>query len=429
MSLLRLSSPLPSDHRRIEIPSGLPGTAATIGYMKKAVRQDREKFRRGLVEHGKRDFRIRQVLGKIIEDCDQKDYYCYAKAVHDFVKFKIKYVHDPVDVELVESPWHILQSGIADCDSKCGLEGAFYECMGMPYQFVTVKGIPGSNEFSHVYGRVKVPGRGWIATDTTMPNKPFGWEPKGLPEKTWDMTPMEEENETNMNALICDSGMSGGVVDMQQEIIPLSGNPVYLGEMSGATEEATISGVVDGSTYRALRAAKDRSNDLAVKVGSILNAANQITNSDERAKAMAQYTRAQAAVTAERTALQNAIEKYNELARLIQTYSNQTYKPQLMGLGNPIIVLAGIAVVATAALAFQVAMSAYQNNSGNAVNIVAEGLRYVASSKGIDVQAVGLDPMALFQSSSKLQSSIGLYAMIGGGLILGVLLIKKMKAF
>jgi len=415
--LSMIGASLPPDHVTEEIPYGVRGTEATIEKMRLLARK------------GKRSARFREALGTILEQCEQKDYKCYAKAVHDFCTYEIKYVHDPVDVEYIESPEHVLRARIADCDSKCILFAALCENMGMPVEFVTVKGNPNSNEFSHVYCRVKIPGHGWIASDTTMPNKPFGWEPKGLPEKRW---PLESKGETsNMNALICDSGMSGGVMDMQQEIIPLSGvggNPAYLGAMGDA--DSIYDAIVAGSTYRELRAAKDKSNQQSIQAGAILNAANQISDPSARATAMQKYTEAQSAVTAARNNLYDAIASYNSIAQTIQTGTLGLVKPPQLA-GIPLI-LAGIAV---AVLAFEKIMAAWRNTDGVAIQklseanaYIAEQSRYIASGKGIDVQNVGLDPMAVFKASGKTKDTLVTIGLIGGVVLLGSLFIRKLKS-
>jgi len=173
--LRSLSSPLPANHVRTWIPGGYLGTAATISKM------------RDLVTQGKRDFRVRKALGRIVRGCPSKDYHCYAKAIHAFCRDEIRYVFDPQNVELVESPWSILESGIADCDSICVLAAALYEQAGFPTRFVTIKADGKKPDtFSHVFVEVKVPGKGWMGSDCTQPGRDFGWSPPAsYPRKEW----------------------------------------------------------------------------------------------------------------------------------------------------------------------------------------------------------------------------------------------------
>lgn len=183
-----LSASLPKNQSREYIPGGTPGTAATIGRM------------RDMVSHGKRDNRIRKLAGEIIAPCAPKDYQCYARAIWEFCTHKIKYAFDPVGVEYVESPWRIVENGIADCDSIVVLFASLCENIGLPVKFVTIKTDPNQpGEFTHVYCRVKVPRVGWIPADPTMPDKPFGWgPPRNYPEKEWPASndsPSEEFDE------------------------------------------------------------------------------------------------------------------------------------------------------------------------------------------------------------------------------------------
>lgn len=173
--LATLRNSLPSGHTRHNISGGNAGTAQTIARM------------RDLVTEGKRDFRVRTAVGKLIHSCPNKDYLCFVQAIHEFCTHKIKYVFDPNGVELIESPYKILESGIADCDSIVVLAAAMAESIGLPAKFVTIKADRGRpNDYSHVYLKVKVPRKGWVALDCTMPDKPFGWEPPfQLAHKDW----------------------------------------------------------------------------------------------------------------------------------------------------------------------------------------------------------------------------------------------------
>ncbi len=172
-----LPGSLPADHSRDWIPGGYLGTAATIARM------------REFVTEYKRNFEIRKLAAKIITNCQAKDYYCYAKALYEFCRDRIKYAYDPHMVELVESPLKILESGIADCDSICTLLASLNESIGLKTRFRTVKAdAKRPDDFSHVYCVVRVPQsrfssssvNGWITEDATLPDKVFGWEPKGM---------------------------------------------------------------------------------------------------------------------------------------------------------------------------------------------------------------------------------------------------------
>jgi len=173
--LTRLKYPLRSRSRRRNISFGPSGTAQTISAM-----QD-------LVTKGKRDHLVRNLAGKLVKKCAQKDYYCYAQQVHKYCRDEIHYAFDPAMVEYVESPRRLIEAGIGDCDSVVILFAALCENLGFPCRFVTIKSNPSTpEEFTHVYAEVKLPKHGWVASDPTMPGKAFGWAPPlQYPRKAW----------------------------------------------------------------------------------------------------------------------------------------------------------------------------------------------------------------------------------------------------
>lgn len=174
--LIPLAAALPSSHQRVLLTGSTnQQTADTISKM-----QD-------MVTLGKRQIEVRAVLQHLVFSCPPKDYYCYVKAAHEFCRDEIRYVFDPSGVELVESPARILQTRVADCDSIVMLMTTLCEQMGFPCRFVTIKADksrPG--DFTHVFCEVKIPGHGWVGSDPTQPDKPFGWEPgPEYPRKNW----------------------------------------------------------------------------------------------------------------------------------------------------------------------------------------------------------------------------------------------------
>lgn len=178
-SLPSLNGPLPSDHERRSIPPGKAGTAATIREMRR------------FVEKNKRNGRIKEYLYAMIGGCPQKDYLCYARSIYDWVVANTRYTWDPHNVEMVQDPFYVLSvTRVGDCDDMATLMAMLYEFIDLPARFVTVKAdaaAPG--EYSHVFTEVKVPGRGWLGADVTMPQKGFGWvPPPQYPRKTWPAT-------------------------------------------------------------------------------------------------------------------------------------------------------------------------------------------------------------------------------------------------
>lgn len=189
MFLSRLANHLPNDsssgrHTREWILGGKIGTAQTIRRM------------RDLVSEGKRDFRVRKVATQLCQQCRSKDYSCYARSIFEFCRDKIQYVFDPSGVELLESPYKILEAGAADCDSIVMLLAAMLESVGFPCEFVTIKAdVKRPDDYSHVFLRCKVTKVGWVDMDATMPNQPFGWgPPASYPRTFWPASNDQAEN-------------------------------------------------------------------------------------------------------------------------------------------------------------------------------------------------------------------------------------------
>lgn len=187
--LVKLPVDLPAGHRRVLIPSGVRGTAATLRLMQ------------GLVANKKRTIQTRIQIGKILNPengqrpCRPKDYFCYCKTLYEWVRDKILYVYDPHLVEFVESPDDLLTSRIGDCDSQDILLSAMYQSCGFQTQWVTIAAdATRPDEFSHVYVRVNIPKIGWVVADPTMPNKWFGWEADSyLTKRYWHGSADEKE--------------------------------------------------------------------------------------------------------------------------------------------------------------------------------------------------------------------------------------------
>ena len=185
MSLVTLPEALPAGVLREELTGdGYSITAQTIKRMA------------DMVTLGKREPKIRKLVGDLAFTCENKDYYCYAKAAHEFCRDQIRYSWDPSGVELIENPVRILETRVADCDSIVILMASICECAGMVCRFVTIKAdLQRPDEFSHVFLEVKIPKHGWVGSDPTQPSREFSWEPGPEYErKTWPASNDAPEN-------------------------------------------------------------------------------------------------------------------------------------------------------------------------------------------------------------------------------------------
>ncbi len=407
-SLTALPQDLPKDHRRFDIAEGDPGTAQTI-----------EKIR-SVVDQGKRDFRIRSLAIKILKDAgvQEKDYSGYAKAFHDYIRSHSLYVLDPVGIELIASADKTMQAGGGDCDCQVGFFCSLAESVGLPCRLLTIRADNAKpDEFSHIFSQVRIPGKGWITSDTTMPNG-FGWTPKGYEAKAWpashdDNSEYSEVTVSGMSMMECPAQ-----ADSMSGMFGMSG----MGKLSGSAEELSLSSVLDGSAYDELRAAKDDSDQRAIEAGQLLTDARSSGDSN----AVSAATQAIAAVGKERQSLSNAINAYSSLANNVQTYSYGAYKPaQLSGMGSLGIapaIIAGLLIIGAvyvAAQAFSVAMSAYRGDAAGSESYIQQA-RDAISATGTAVQQTG-------SAITKSTATIGVVALVGVGAYVLVKMLSKNK--
>lgn len=220
---LSYSPQLPKHYQRDNIPYGVAGTSATIKSMQKMVSKVNAETIQSMQNHvasGKRDMRVRKLAGELLRRCPQKDYECYSRQFYLFCRDNIHYAWDPVNVELVEHPDVVLDTGIADCDSIVVLLAALHEQVGIPGRYVTIKADPKQpGEFSHVYFQALIPAMNgqpsrWVSMDPTMKNgvqHQWGWEPPGnYPKKYWSAStdPMASDGK-DASIMGLESGMYG----------------------------------------------------------------------------------------------------------------------------------------------------------------------------------------------------------------------------
>lgn len=138
------------------------GAVTTIDEMRKAclgARGERSMVVRGAVEYCTRGIQPKDYLSEIL-------------AVRNFVAEKVRYLNDPVALELVKDPQRLIEEvarhgvAIGDCDDAALLIATMARQLGREAEFVTV-GFGAPNSFSHVFARVKEPKSArWIVVDT-----------------------------------------------------------------------------------------------------------------------------------------------------------------------------------------------------------------------------------------------------------------------
>lgn len=119
---------------------------------------------------------IRLLAQRLVSGLRQKDFVGEVRAIHAFVRDRIRYVKDVHNVETLQSPEVTLRLGSGDCDDKAMLAAALLESIGHPARFVAVGFQP--NRLSHVLVETRIGAR-WIPFETTEPVT-LGWAPPGI---------------------------------------------------------------------------------------------------------------------------------------------------------------------------------------------------------------------------------------------------------
>lgn len=366
------------------------------------------------VTAAKRDMTIRSKAGQIIQSCPNKNYRCYAEAIHNWVAENIRYANDAQSVETLIYPSELLKMKVGDCDDQSMLVAALAESIGMPARFVTIAADSNNpSEFSHVFSQIKVSGR-WMTADTTMPGHPFSWDPgPQYPRRVWAATKDASESHDGdaMAGLnVCCGDFDGAFSE--------AGSLCGLDDLGAQqASEESIGSVINGSYASELA---DRRTKLQEMTGTLFDAQQQIGNDPVL---FDEWNHANGALQREKATLQKAIDAYNKYAGLIQTYSYGAYKPTQLGdLGiAPIVAYAGIAVAGGVALylaasAFSSALGAWRGDK-DATDSTFTSLRKLATESGIAIKETG-----------SAVSSVGIVALLGfGAFILYKFLGKKGK--
>jgi hypothetical protein len=113
------------------------------------------------------------------EDIAPKDFLGEYRAIHNFVRDKIRWTRDARKHETLVWPARTLMIGAGDCDDKTTLESSMLLMVGFPG--VMMRAIAANPEvpeqFTHVYLMADPVGnKKWIASDPTVSNAKLGWQ-------------------------------------------------------------------------------------------------------------------------------------------------------------------------------------------------------------------------------------------------------------
>jgi len=135
---------------------------------------------RRFVERAKRNPAFRRQVASWVHHLPEKDHDAEIGEVVDRIRSGVRYLRDPVDVELFTSPGQLLKdllSGEAaeDCDGHVILAQAALETIGYPTRS-RVGGDP-PDRYRHIWLEVLHPSRGWLPVEMVKKDRPVGWDP------------------------------------------------------------------------------------------------------------------------------------------------------------------------------------------------------------------------------------------------------------
>jgi transglutaminase-like putative cysteine protease len=155
--------------QRGTLPGGDAGTVRTLGMMRELVRQ------------GARSLAVRNTAIDVIRSAGVRahDTLGEVRALYTWVRDRVRFVGDPVGVELLQGAPYTLQSRSGDCDDYAILLGSMLQSIGVPVdvRFKVIGANPSRpRSFSHVYLTVKDQRGRVIPLDPIYDTTPFGSE-------------------------------------------------------------------------------------------------------------------------------------------------------------------------------------------------------------------------------------------------------------
>jgi len=131
-----------------------------------------------LIRDGIRHPLVRAHAERAVATVQPGDAFGEIDALRSYIGPRVRYRRDPIDVELLRTPWFIVEEIDAgripqlDCDDLTILSLALLGAVGFPTAIRVVSTRP-TKEYNHVFGMVRVRGD-WYALDLTK-----AWLPKG----------------------------------------------------------------------------------------------------------------------------------------------------------------------------------------------------------------------------------------------------------
>lgn len=152
------------------LPDGVEGIRGTLRVMT------------GLVKQWKKNPSLRELCAAIVQPLPQGDKSAEVRAMHAFVRDRIRYTNDTRNVETIQTPQATLELGIGDCDDKSTLLASMLECIGRPTRFAALQ-FENSGKYSHVLVETLL-GKRWYPLET-IKNVEAGWAPANVTKKMY----------------------------------------------------------------------------------------------------------------------------------------------------------------------------------------------------------------------------------------------------
>jgi transglutaminase-like putative cysteine protease len=146
------------------IPDGIDGTRQTLAIMRRLVRMYRTNPQ------------IRSLAESIIAEVPENDGAAEIDALRVWIRANIRYTQDVNEVETLQTPAALLQTGQGDCDDQSMLMACLAQSVGYQTRFAAVGFHP--DFFEHVFTEVLL-GTRWLPAETTE-NVSLGWYPPGV---------------------------------------------------------------------------------------------------------------------------------------------------------------------------------------------------------------------------------------------------------
>ena len=135
------------------------------------------------------DPKMRQIAAEVVRHCPERDDLCETRAIYDAVRNRVRYTgdiapirhgpHGPKEgIDYYQSAYRTWTIGAGDCDDQTILVSTLLALNGIEPRLRTTAASFYDDE-SHIYGLAGLPKLSpskWVAVDTTLPGRRFGYE-------------------------------------------------------------------------------------------------------------------------------------------------------------------------------------------------------------------------------------------------------------